>query len=437
MSRGSEHEPARHERPAVGSTAQRGGVTAVLLAILVAAHLGIVSSIVWQDRPIIWPLHNDTIHREGRGADFYAIYHAALNVRHGLSPYANDTDSVTPYWYPFRYLPIVAIAAQPFTQLPPRTASLAWLVALEGILAVLMLTLWRRIPDRRVRVVAIGLLLINSPYFLELYMGQFTFAAVTLCCLGLLLPAGQGLFCASVLLKPFTIAALPALVRQRRYWSHVAWVTVCVILAVAPYFLRHPEQVRTFLLLNFGGSSGYHAGNYGFARLLQLLVDDAHLTMVRRYWNAWALALELVTLATMTLLVFHSRSRSVVPGVCALLLAHFLTYHHVWEHHMSGVCVLGALLLTTGDRSGARTLAVLLSLLSLALPTPFGLLDLAKDPTVFDPATQWPRLASYAVLLPKVVPTIVLFAIAVGDLGRDGFFLPREAVRAALARASA
>lgn len=31
-----------------------------------------------------------------------------------------------------------------------------------------------------------------------------------------------------------------------------------------------------------------------------------------------------------------------IPGVCAMLLAHFLTYAHVWEHHMSAVLVLAA-----------------------------------------------------------------------------------------------
>jgi glycosyl transferase family 87 len=423
---------ASRSEQAPRNAAGRGAGTVALLVILIAAHLAIVSSVVWQDRPIIWPLHNDTIHRAGRGADFYAVYHAGLNLRQGRNPYANAADGVA--WYPFRYLPIIAVAAKPITYLSPRTTELAWAAVVEAILALLLVTLWRRIPDRAVRMAAIGLLLVNSPYFLELYMGQFTFAAVALCCLGLLLPAGSLLLCGSVLLKPLALTALPALARQRRYWSHAAWMIVCVVLASVPYFLRHPEQGRTFLLLNFGGASGYHAGNYGFVRLLQLLVDDAHLTIVRRYWNAWALVLELVALAATALLVFRSKSTSVVVGVAALMLAHFLTYRHVWEHHMSGVCVLGAMLLTTGDRSRARTIAVLGSLLLLALPTSFGLMDVAKDPSVFDPSTQWPRYASYLVVLPKVIPTLTLFVIAVADLCRDGFMSPREAMRAAFAR---
>ncbi len=49
-----------------------------VVVVLVALHLGIVASVAFDERPAIWPLHNDTIHRVGRGADFYAVYHAAM-----------------------------------------------------------------------------------------------------------------------------------------------------------------------------------------------------------------------------------------------------------------------------------------------------------------------------------------------------------------------
>jgi len=42
----------------------------IILAILAAVHVAIVPSILMEDRSVIWPLHNDTIHRHGRGADF-------------------------------------------------------------------------------------------------------------------------------------------------------------------------------------------------------------------------------------------------------------------------------------------------------------------------------------------------------------------------------
>jgi len=96
-----------------------------ILLLLVMLHLGIVASVAFDERPLIWPLHNDTIHRAGRGVDFYAVYHAAMNLRLGRGPYSDRPDGVTPYWYPFRYLPVVAIMFQPFTRLPPHDGLLS------------------------------------------------------------------------------------------------------------------------------------------------------------------------------------------------------------------------------------------------------------------------------------------------------------------------
>jgi hypothetical protein len=60
-------------------------------------------------RSLIWGLHYDTVHRAGPGADFFALYHAGIMLEHGESPYASkEVPPVTPEFYPFRYLPIVA-----------------------------------------------------------------------------------------------------------------------------------------------------------------------------------------------------------------------------------------------------------------------------------------------------------------------------------------
>ena len=41
-----------------------------IVVVLIALHLGIVASVAFDERPVIWPLHNDTIHRVGRGGRF-------------------------------------------------------------------------------------------------------------------------------------------------------------------------------------------------------------------------------------------------------------------------------------------------------------------------------------------------------------------------------
>ena len=419
----------------VGIGNSRHGIAkAWILLLLIIAHLGIVSSIFWQERPVIWPLHNDTIHRLGQGADFYAIYHAGVNLSHGMDPYAKSPDGVTPYFYQYRYLPIVAYAGRVLVYFSPQFAYKLWMVLLEGLLTVLLVVLWKTITDEKVRLVVIGLLLINSPYFLELYMGQFTFAAVTLCYLGLVLPAGQFLYGSSAVLKPFTLAAVPALVRHRQYWRHSAFAVLGVLLISVPYFLYHPGQWTTFYNANFHPHGGLDAGNYGFVRLLNLVAEDGRMLANPQNWQSWVEILRLVILATVALLVIHSRSKSILVGVSALLLAHFLTYQHTWEHHMSGLCVIAAMLLTVPDRPVFFTKSVFVSLVLLALPTPFGLFDVAKNPSVYDPSVSWPRAAVYLLVLSKVVPTLILFLSCVVYLCKGGLMATGEAMCRAVAK---
>jgi hypothetical protein len=406
----------------------------LFLSLAIALHLGVVFSIVLQERPIIWPLHNDTIHRQGPGADFYAVYHAGWNLRHGNDPYANIPDGVTPYWFPFRYLPVVAYAVRPLTYLSPRTAYILWILILEGMLAVLLITLWNRIPQPGVRLATISILLLSSPYFLELYMGQFTFASIVLLWLGLSLPRGQILFCASVLIKPLTLATIPALAIQRRYRLHIISAIISVIFFSVPYFMVYTTQWTAFFEANFLVRGGLDAGNYGFLRLLQLIIVDGQILFLAQHWDVWTKIFRFLILAIVALLAFHSKRKSVTVGATAILLAHFLTYQHVWEHHISAISVLGAMLLTVPDRRKIFTAAVLVALVLLALPTPFGLLDGAKDPMDWDVSTHWPHYASYLIVLPKVVPTVLLFVASLFYLCEKGWMRPQEAMRSALAK---
>ena len=423
----------KREVTPVQKLSRNAACVVVLLSLLVAAHLGIAYSTLRGERPIIWSLHNDTIHRASR-ADFYAVYHAGVNFRNGLSPYERNPDGVTPYFYPFRYLPIVAVAAQAFTLLRPQVAYFAWVLLLEGLLALLLLVLWRIIPSVPVRLATTAALLINSPYFLEIYMGQFTFASITLCCLALLIPAGSLLFSAAVLLKPMSLVAIPAFATERRYWRLGAWAILCVLLSSVPYFILFPRQWQAFFDINFRVNAEFDAGNFGFVYLLWLLVVDGDMTAILEHWGFLVEVFRVLTLTATALLVFLSKRRAVPVAVSALLLAHFLTYHHVWEHHMSAVCVMGAVLMTVPDRKRGTSVLVLSSVVLLALPTPFALLDVAKDPGVWDPSLQWPRYASYVVVLSKVVPTVILFLTVVVDLCGSGLMSPLEALRSALAR---
>jgi len=153
------------------------------------------------------------------------------------------------------------------------------------------------------------------------------------------------------------------------------------------------------------------------------------ISLIPRRWDGLVGSIRFLMLAATSLLVFHSKKRSVVVGAAALLLGHFLTYQHVWEHHMSGVSVLGAVLLTTCDRRRPFTIAILSSLLLLSSPTLFGFFDVAKDQTVFDPSGQWPRYALYLIVLSKVLPTMILYLSSIVYLSGSGLMSPVAAVR--------
>jgi hypothetical protein len=395
-----------------------------LLGLALVAHLLVVLSSARQTPPVIQNLHNDTIHRVGRAADFYAVYHAALNLREGRDPYANDDDGVTPYYYVFRYLPAVAYAGLPLTVLSPGAAYLLWVVILELLLAAVLVLLWRTLPPDNVRLAAMLLLLLSTPYFLEIYMGQFTFAAVALLVLALLVPRAGGLYVVSVLLKPMGLAVWPVLLRRRSRWWLVVVSAAAVLLTSAPHFLGHQDQWRTFFDANFLMEGGFHPGNYGLVHLLRLLMEDAGWETGLRFWiplmKVWRAAL----LGGAAMLVLLARRQDWRLSVPALLLAHFLSFQHVWEHHLSAVILLGVVALTAPELSDRSRWWLVGCLVVLAVPSPFGLLDAAKDPAVWNPAEFWPRGYSYLNVLPKVVASMGLFGLLIMELMSAGWQIP-------------
>ena len=215
------------------------------------------------ERSFIWLLHNDTIHRMGPAGDFLALYHAGMQVEAGFDPY--EPTRVTPqiwaaaaprlpYFSPYRYLPILAqTVGRAFAELPARTAYLAWVLFIESALFALCLLLVRLGPTPGLRWAAPCLLLLSSPYFLELHMGQFTFVTAVFYAVALLLCAREtpgvaavgvaiASFTLSVLLKIIPLVGIPALIRRRAgFWASVSGVVAILVLTV-PVFAVHPNK---------------------------------------------------------------------------------------------------------------------------------------------------------------------------------------------------
>ena len=128
------------------------------------------------------PLFNDSMHRFGPGADFFYIYAAGIKARLGESVYTigGHVEQV-PYAYAFRYAPFVAdtlgAALSFFSAIK---AYALWLILCElAMLRNIRLTL-EAAPDRRTGYIAAAMWLLFSPYYLELYVGQFTFITASM-----------------------------------------------------------------------------------------------------------------------------------------------------------------------------------------------------------------------------------------------------------------
>ena len=313
---------------------------------------------------------------------------------------------------------------------------------LEGLLAISCVALCRRTRDPRLRAAIFAVLYLQSPFFLELHMGQFTFAA--LCLLSLtalqaddppartrlanaLRPFSMALcFALSASIKPIALSAIPAFLRRRRDAIILAFALVELFGSNARYFATHPEQWRTFAALNLADPvGGMDPGNYGLTYLLFLALQDLGLVQGTSLSPDFLIAWRYGWLALTAALVLSSRSRSVTLATCALVLAHFLGFAHVWEHHASGIVAIGAALLVALGRQpepARRAVALTLAaLVALALPTPFALFDSARDPLVYDPSYGWPRYASYLCAASKALPTLLLFAVAAGALWQCGW----------------
>jgi hypothetical protein len=251
---------------------------------------------------------------------------------------------------------------------------------------------------------------------------------MALCALTLLFSTGPLLYVIAVLLKIFPLAIIPAFVRHRKYWLHGILGIFFLVILSAPYFIQNPSTWTIFLRRNFMLTAGFGSGNYGLIQLLYLAGHDLAFSFLMNHWDIIINSFRVVLFIVIAFLVVLSRNNNPILGACTLLLTHFVTYQHVWEHHMSGVLVIAGLLIVAWEGRAKLITMSLVSMFLLALPTPFALFDITSAPALLDPATSWPRYASYMILLPKVIPVLVLFLLCMFDLWKAGLESPIQAI---------
>lgn len=393
-----------------------------LLALAVAVHLSLLLSL----RTGWWNGYtfDSTATAGWRGWDFFALYQAGHNVLAGDSAYESDNERievVAPRYTPYRYLPLPAYTVgAALSLLPPLWALRLWMALTEALLLLCARAAWRqgtsgrRASGDRGALLA-ALWLAYTPYYLELYLGQFNVVQAALILVVLAgMAAGQArgarraatAWIASLLWKQNTALLAPLWLRLGR-WRTLAWGAVAVAATSLPYFLAVPGSWAAFAGNLQAGVPAANLGNLGVRQWLFSLATALWPGLSPqaqvRLQNAWV---ALVVIAALALTWRAGRQTTEPPNlrtgdagkaaagrldpllVLSLWTAtFFLVYHQVWEHHY--LLLLPVFTVLLARERAALPLAVWLL---LAVWTPYRLLDPAGLAAV-EAARRWTPLS--------------------------------------------
>jgi hypothetical protein len=394
-----------------------------LLVLAVAMHLSMLLS--W--RLGFWNrfTFDATATHGRRGWDFYALYQAGHNALSGVSIYESDNDRidvVVPLYTPYRYLPLPALSlGVALNALSPLWAFRLWVIIIEAILLTCAWLSQRWVRDAGRRATLVAMWLAFTPFYLEIYLGQFSLVQAALILLILLaaegrLPtrAGALAWIASLLWKQNTALLAPVWLRERR-WRRLGAAALAVVATSAPYFLRYPEALAAFSRNLVSGPPGHQLGNLGARQWLYSLT-----TALAPGWGAGAhQAAQIAWVALILGLCLWATVRGAPDAVGQIALwcsAYFLLYHHVWEHHY---VMLLPVLTALYRRGGSPWVLVVWAL--IAIWTPYRLVD-PVGLAAYHAPMRWtplaPPLVDVLYHASKAAPTLALFAWLVRGLLR-------------------
>jgi hypothetical protein len=414
------------------------------------------------------PLFVEARDSYGQAGDYFGIYQAGDNLLHGISiydsrDYGDQAVRRVPYFYFYRYLPPTAyLAAIDALLLKPWTSYGLWVFCNELLLLLLLGSLLREpAGSRSTRLILAGLSLGFTPFYLEQWMGQFSFL------MGVLLwltfraemrgqagspsnprgrrrladtgrstgsgdrhrvgdaeppsesnsrrrfgDAGFWGWTGAITLKSFpALFAFPYL-RQGRY-RRVAGAAIVVLLVSAPYYAFHPHDLLHFAALNLRPlPPEMEKSRYGMTAVAQLLGyhllgarADHLLDLGIRQIRLAALPVYgwIALVGTVTLAVTWRTARR-APGallLCLWTLAFFLFFKDIWEyHHVMLLPVIYVLALT-----GPPRWPLLLGLV-LALPTPYVLYASGWGASRVE---TWPLALALLHYGSMTLPTLLLY----------------------------
>ena len=428
-----------------------------LFGVAVLLHLLLLGSLFWE---YLNPLFGDSdLHPQG--TDFFAVYEGGRNAIEDRSLFFYDPQdtSSTPYHTPYRYLPGLAyVVGVPSNAVPAWWAYWAWVACTELLLVLTVYGTWRIAGRGNVALVAAAMWMAFTPYFVELYMGQFSFVmAVALFWTGVGVARGERALAAvpwiaSLVTKSSSAVLVPLFVRLG-WWRPLGGAALVVALALL-YFAFRPGEVDYFLWLNSSGTIGetqigllelepserqdffyvdqdvrffhYQPGELGAVAFLtnSLLTRDSASTMVPSAYTGTLAAAVVISSLVATFLARRNDALALFAIWSSVL---FLIYP-VWEHHY--VMLLPALVLLVVQRPGLRAWT-LLAFVFVAAPTPYWLMNnvwntgpAPPSGMLISPQEVWPAWGVILYHGVKAVPVFVFWAFLVTRELRSGLRIP-------------
>jgi hypothetical protein len=415
-------------------------------------HLAMMGSLFWG----YFDAFTYTTDRSLQAVDFFGVYEAAQRAFEGdlifqSAPFPQDT----PYFSPFRYVPIFAYAAAAPAMLMDPWDAYWGMVALNELIVVLCAYFtWREGGRGSWAIVGAAMWFAFVPLYVEQYMGQFSvLMAALLLWIAIALLRERELLAAvpwsvSLIVKTSSALIGPVFVRNR-WWGALILGGAVLLLLNAPYFLWRPDEFDAFMQENIIGRAVnfrwnlYWPGDHGLLSLFETAILSTDST-AKEPPGILSNALTFAVLAPSLAITFFARKADSLLLFAIWSCTLFLFYDWIAEFHY--VMLLPVLAMLVAARADLRVAALIVFVL-LALPTPYWLImqtatDGGDAPQIIDKLQEdWPAWSAMIYHGAKPVPVLLFWCYLIWvqakeGLGFDWFRSVAAAFGAALPRSS-
>ncbi len=358
-----------------------------------------------------------THYTANHGLDLKALYQAGEDLAKGDPIY-----KIPPYeegYTPYRYLPIGAAIGIGLSRLSFEHAYIVWFILLEVFMLISLVHLRSYLISDEDFYIALSMYLFFTPFYVELFMGQYSLIQATFILLMLTQlysnrpGTGYSYWIASVLWKLNTFLALPVLIKYGK-WKPVLWAVGLTLLSLIIYGIIFGKNVFYFFGINFRAPAIYQEGNLGLRMLWDSIIlhvfglghpaEGGGTYVLSTGGKILSMLLPIGVLIACFHALFKARKGKFIDLICLWIAAYFLLYTDIWEHHY--IMLLPILVV---QYSRKHWPLILICYLFVAVPTTFafsGNIPLIYIPGNENDASLWSILLHHAL---KPIPTLIFF----------------------------